>query len=185
VPFYRYATWKEWVDAYGPLWEYASGTVARAVGALSRATLPDYILGYRLLAIAMAGLCSLFIFLIVRRETPGLVVVALVAWLWNPLVVISTALGAHNDGLMLALMLVALLCVQRERWLLDWWPWDWPRTSRSWRCCCCQCWRSGWCGGGDGAARCGPAWSPWPCSSHSPGCSTSHSAAGRPCLDAA
>ena len=118
VAFYRYATWKEWVDAYGPLWEYASGMVARAVGALSRATLPDYILGYRLLAIVMAGLCSLLIFLIVRRETPGLVVVALVAWLWNPLVVISTALGAHNDGLMLALMLVALLCVQRERWLL-------------------------------------------------------------------
>jgi hypothetical protein len=118
VPFYRYATWKEWIDAYGPLWEYSSGMVARTVMALSPASVSHYILGYRLLAIAMAGVCSVAIALIVRRTTPHLVVAALVAWLWNPLLLISTALGAHNDGLMLALTLLALWCVQRERWLL-------------------------------------------------------------------
>lgn len=118
VPFYEYATWKGWVDAYGPLWEGPSGMIARAVGALSPATLPDYILGYRLLAIAMAGLCGGLIFVIVRRAAPRLAGVALATWLWNPLLLISTALGGHNDGIMLAFMLLALLSVQRERWLL-------------------------------------------------------------------
>lgn len=118
VPFYGYATWKGWVDAYGPLWEGLSGMLARAVSAFTRATLPDYVVGYRLLAIMMAGLCGGLIMLIARRAAPRLLVVALATWLWNPLLLISTALGGHNDGMMLALMLVALLCVQREHWLL-------------------------------------------------------------------
>ena len=116
--FYGYATWKSWVDAYGPLWEYPSGLVARVVGALSRGRLEDYITGYRLLAIMMAGVCGTLIYLIVRRSSPQHTAVALVAWLWNPLLLISTAVGAHNDGLMLAWILVALLLMQREHWLL-------------------------------------------------------------------
>ncbi len=28
APFYAYITWTDHVDTYGPLWEYASGTVA-------------------------------------------------------------------------------------------------------------------------------------------------------------
>ena len=117
-PFYDYATWKGWVDAYGPLWEYPSGIVARAVGALSRGRLEDYITGYRILAIMMAGVCGALIYLIVRRSSPQHTAVAMVAWFWNPLLLISTAVGAHNDGIMLAWILVALLLVQRERWLL-------------------------------------------------------------------
>ena len=118
VPFYSYATWKGWVDAYGPLWEGTSGMVARAVSVFTRSTLPDYVLGYRLLAITMAGLCGGLIVRIVGRAAPRLTVVALATWLWNPLLLIATALGGHNDGMMLVLMLLALLCVQREHWLL-------------------------------------------------------------------
>jgi hypothetical protein len=33
-PFYRFITWRGQVDTYGPLWEYASGSVAWAVGRL-------------------------------------------------------------------------------------------------------------------------------------------------------
>ncbi|HSH80494.1 MAG TPA: glycosyltransferase 87 family protein [Herpetosiphonaceae bacterium] len=117
-PFYDYHTWHNWVDAYGPLWEYPSGMVARAVGALSPGRLENYIAGYRLLAIMMAGVCGVLIYLIVGRSSPEHTAGALVAWLWNPLLLMSTAVGAHNDGIMLAFILVALLLVQRERWLL-------------------------------------------------------------------
>jgi hypothetical protein len=116
--FYRYLTWGDWVDAYGPLWEYASGAVARTVPLVSRDHLRHYIVGYRLLALALTGVCGALIMVIARRRQPRYAAAALLAWLWNPLLLISTAVGAHNDGLMLVLILVAALLYQRQRWLL-------------------------------------------------------------------
>jgi hypothetical protein len=118
-PFYEYITWRGQVDTYGPLWEYASAAVAWAVHALfGRAdSLIAYIIGYRLLALVLTGLCGLLIALIVRRRAPQLVPAALLAWLWNPLVLITSAIGAHNDLLMLVAILAALLLFQRQRWV--------------------------------------------------------------------
>jgi hypothetical protein len=116
--FYNYLTWGDWVDAYGPLWEYASGMVARTVSAVSRRRLANYIVGYRVLAIALTGLCGWLIAIIVRRHSPQHVAAACLAWLWNPLLLISTAVGAHNDGLMLVFILATVLLFQRQRWLL-------------------------------------------------------------------
>jgi hypothetical protein len=42
----------------------------------------------------------------------------LLAWLWNPLLLTATAIGAHNDTLMLLLILGAVLLLQRQSWLL-------------------------------------------------------------------
>lgn len=116
--FYRCLVWGNWVDAYGPLWEYASGAVARAVPRVSSAQLGHYITGYRLLAVALTGVCGTLIMVIVRRRQPQYVAAALLAWFWNPLLLISTAIGAHNDGLMLVLILLAVLLYQRQHWLL-------------------------------------------------------------------
>jgi hypothetical protein len=118
-PFYEYITWRGQVDTYGPLWEYASAAVAWAVHAVfGRAdNLIAYIVGYRLLAVVLTGLCGLLIALMVRRNAPQLVPTALLAWLWNPLILITTALGAHNDLLMLVAILAALLLFQRQRWV--------------------------------------------------------------------
>jgi hypothetical protein len=118
-PFYEYITWRGQVDTYGPLWEYASGAVAWAVHMLfGRAdSLITYIVGYRLLAMVLTGLCALLIALIVRRSAPQLVPAALLAWLWNPLILITSAIGAHNDLLMLVAILAALLLFQRQRWV--------------------------------------------------------------------
>lgn len=117
-PFYKNLTWDSWVDAYGPLWEYASGMVARTVGFVSDRRLEDYVLGYRLFAIALTGGCGVLIALVVRRQAPQRVAAALLAWLWNPLLLIATAVGAHNDGIMLVLILGAVLLFQRQHWLL-------------------------------------------------------------------
>jgi hypothetical protein len=119
--FYPYVNWTTYVDTYGPLWEYASGTVAAMVGAVTcdcPVSLASYVLGYRLLAIGLAGLCGVLIYTITAYRAPQLAPAALLAWLWNPLVLTATAIGAHNDMLMLALILAAVLLFQRQRWLL-------------------------------------------------------------------
>ncbi|MDP9315612.1 MAG: hypothetical protein M3R24_32920 [Chloroflexota bacterium] len=116
-PFYSYVTWRGWVDTYGPIWEYASGATAGAVWATGSISIAAYITGYRLLAIGMTGLCASLIGVLVQRSTPALAPLAVLAWLWNPLVLISTALGAHNDVIMLVFVLLTFLLVQRQRWL--------------------------------------------------------------------
>jgi hypothetical protein len=118
-PFYAYITWRGQVDTYGPLWEAASGAVAWLVHhAFGRAdSQVAYILGYRLLAVLLAGLCGLVIALIARRSDPSLAPAALLAWLWNPLLLITTAMGAHNDILMMLAVSLALLLFQRRRWV--------------------------------------------------------------------
>jgi hypothetical protein len=118
--FYRYVSWKGWVDTYGPIWEYASGATAWLVGESGRMVLVRYIVGYRLLALSLTLVCGVLIALIVRQTVPFHVPTALTAWLWNPLVLISTGVGAHNDVLMLVFVLLALLLFQRHRWLLGW-----------------------------------------------------------------
>ena len=136
LPFYRYITWTDHVDTYGPLWEYASGAVAAATrGALQvvgrwdagAAQCPEgngscfvlliYVLAYRVLAVVLAGLCGWLIYRLVRRENPQLAVVALLAWLWNPLLLVSSAVGAHNDMVMLVLILASFWALQRRVWL--------------------------------------------------------------------
>jgi hypothetical protein len=119
--FYPYVNWTTYVDTYGPLWEYASGSVAALVGAVScdcPASLASYILGYRLLAIGLAGLCGALIYAITWRRSPHLAAAALLGWLWNPLLLTATAIGAHNDMLMLVLILGTILLFQRHHWLL-------------------------------------------------------------------
>jgi len=119
--FYPYVNWPTYIDTYGPLWEYASGAVAAMVAALScdcSASLANYVLGYRLLAIGLAGLCGVLIYAITAYRSPHHAPAALLAWLWNPLLLTATAIGAHNDMLMLLLMLAAVLLYQHQRWLL-------------------------------------------------------------------
>ena len=141
TPFHRYVSWDDWVDAYGPVWEYASATVAWLVHRVASPAemlvhinqtcdvqaavctlLAKYVTGYRLLATLLTGACGLCIFTIVRHLTHSAsrATSALLLWLWNPLVILSTAVGAHNDVLMLVFILLGLLCAARKGWLLAW-----------------------------------------------------------------
>ena len=124
-PFYRFITWRGQVDTYGPLWEYASGALGWAVGhllprPLSETTpaLAAYITAYRLLAISVSGLSGALVYQIVRRHSPALAPAALLAWLWNPLLLTASAVGAHNDLLLALWLLAALWLLQRNHWLL-------------------------------------------------------------------
>jgi hypothetical protein len=132
--YYRYLAWHSHVDTYGPLWEIASNGVATSVRHISRLLnwwgedLPScpsspnschlliaYLTVYRLFAIGLAGAAAGLIASMVRRYQPVLVSAALVAWLWNPLMLIATAVGGHNELLVIVLFLAGLWLMQRER----------------------------------------------------------------------
>lgn len=134
IPYTRYLAWRKSVDTYGPLWETSSAAIASSVRQVaswlgwwnesypvcpkspeSCRLLMTYITGYRLLAIGLTGLSGCLIASIVRRSQPTLVPLALVAWLWNPLTLITTAVGGHNDALMLLLVLSSCWLLQRQR----------------------------------------------------------------------
>jgi hypothetical protein len=137
APYYLYISWHGHVDTYGPLWEYTSATVAVIVRAVLQGvglwfnelpSCPDeaascnvlaaYVTGYRLLAIGMAGLTGALLYGIVRRVRPADAPAALVAWLWSPILLMGTALGAHNDIVMLALMGGVFSLFQQRHYLL-------------------------------------------------------------------
>lgn len=138
APFYRYVAWKKHVDTYGPLWEYTSLTVAKVVrvtltwtdsfwpqldcprSIVGCQTLAGYITGYRLLALLLTGLSALLLQSMVRTINPAAVPLALVTWLWNPLLLMATAVGAHNDAVMLFFFFLTFWCWQRRRWLMGW-----------------------------------------------------------------
>ncbi len=137
MAFYAYAAWKENVDTYGPLWEYASGGVAWTVNRWlhavdgfppDRADCPQspvacsalmaWVTGYRLLAILLTGLAGWLIYRLLAGVQPAWALPGLLLWLWNPAVLLSSALGAHNDGLMLVLLLLSFWAIQRKGWVL-------------------------------------------------------------------
>ena len=132
--FIRFVAWQKNVDTYGPLWEMASYGVSTTVHQVSGILgwdiggLPScpksysscrllilYVSGYRLFALIFNAISAALIASMVKRTQPRLVPAALVAWLWNPLAVISTTVGGHNDLLMIFLVLSGLWLMQRQR----------------------------------------------------------------------
>jgi hypothetical protein len=55
------------------------------------------------------------IYRLVKAEAPAYALTALACWLWNPLVLIARAVGAHNDMRMLVLVLLGLRLAQLRR----------------------------------------------------------------------
>ena len=132
APYNRYLAWQKNVDTYGPLWEVSSATVGFGVRQVARwlgwwdkehpvcprspescRLLMVYITGYRLLAISLTGLSGWLIASMVKRSQTSLAPLALAAWLLNPLTLITTAVGGHNDAVMLVLIFLGWWLLQR------------------------------------------------------------------------
>ena len=135
APYFHYLAWYDHVDAYGPVWEMTSAATATLTRAVLKAigvwaspslscpqsplacrSLIGYVSAYRLLAVGLTGLSGWLILSMVRRSPPHHAAAALAAWLWSPLLLASTAIGAHNDAAMIALLLLMLWLLQRRRW---------------------------------------------------------------------
>ena len=132
TPYSRYLAWRKNVDTYGPVWEASSSAVAISVRQVaiwlrwwdetspacprspeSCRLLIVYITGYRLLAVILTGLSGWLIFSIMSHSQPRLAALALAAWLLCPMTLIATALGGHNDSVMLVLVLLCWWLLQR------------------------------------------------------------------------
>jgi hypothetical protein len=117
-PFLPFVAWKEAVTAYGPLWEYLSGSLAWLLGETPGA--PDaantlllrYLLGYKALAILGYLLCGGAIWGSLGDAAPRYRWIGLYLWMWNPLVLWETAAAGHNDAWM-------ALCVAAAVWLFE------------------------------------------------------------------
>ncbi len=131
-PFHRYVSWSEWVDAYGPIWEYASAGIAWVVRTVATTAdlgvtnnqvcsiqptlciyLIKYVSAYRLCAIALTGACAWLIGRLVPNEHKA---TAWATFLLNPLTLIATAVGAHNEPLLIIFILLALHAFKRTQY---------------------------------------------------------------------
>ena len=174
TPYTRYLAWRKNVDTYGPVWEIYSATVSTGVRLVAQGLgwwdeqapvcphstescrlLTVYVTGYRIFAIILTGLSAWLIATIIGRCNPSLVPLGLAAWLLNPLTLFATALGAHNDAVMLVFILLGCWFMQRQKPFLGilsliiaahvkltaliWFPaaglwilyrWGWKRTIR-------------------------------------------------------
>lgn len=134
TPYARYLAWYKNVDTYGPVWEASSAAISASVRQVAHwlgwwnasdpvcpnsfescRLLMAYITAYRLMAVILTGLSGWLIFSITNRNHPSLAALSLAAWLLCPITLLSTALGGHNDSVMLVLVLLSWWLLQRNR----------------------------------------------------------------------
>jgi alpha-1,6-mannosyltransferase len=103
--------WRDAVSVYGPFWERIdAGLAARMPGA----GVLGIVLAYRLLALVTLAASAVLVWWLVgcwfdepdRRRAQ---VSALLLWTWNPLILLELEANAHNEGVMLALVLLAFV----------------------------------------------------------------------------
>ena len=106
--------WTFSVAAYGPLWLGFSTLVALPGGDHPL----RYILGFRVLGL-LAHIVNIWLVMRILRESgraPRTVMLGTLLYALNPLTLIESALGAHNDTEMITFLLLGtLLCLRAER----------------------------------------------------------------------
>src|SRR5450759_4493207 len=110
-PVLPYISWKHAISVYGPLFTYLSAliTLIARQGAIAN------IFAFKLVGFAFF-LGSLFVVdSLARRMFPSRRAFILVAVAWNPLVIIHLVGVAHNDLIMLFLILTAFLLYRQEK----------------------------------------------------------------------
>ena len=137
TPFSRYLAWRKNVDTYGPVWEAASAAISTSVRFVtdkvgwwdenypvcpkspeSCRLLIVYITSYRLLAIISTGISGWLLYSMVGYYRPRLASAALAAWLLSPITLVATAVGGHNDAVMLVLVILSWWLLQRHQLFL-------------------------------------------------------------------
>ena len=106
--------WSKVVSAYGPIWML----VCALFGALLHPDQSTYALAFRLFALAF----DLLNVWLIRRilQTMGrsarTVTLGMLFYAWNPLLLLESGLGGHNDGFMMTFVLLGILfAVQNEK----------------------------------------------------------------------
>ena len=112
--FFYLDDWRGEVAAYGPLWLL----VCALSTLVSGSSILQYIFFFRILGL-LAHLLNIRLVTTILRETkrsPRLVVLGTLLYAWNPLVLLESCLGGHNDIVLVSCMLVGvLLSVRAEQ----------------------------------------------------------------------
>lgn len=113
-PFFAYVYWQTVRSVYGPVWLLVSGGLTQ-VAEMLVGGLATYVLLFKLLGV----LCHLaniaLIWAILSTLAPRRRLLGTLFYAWSPLCLLEFCASAHNDALMLTLLLVSVLCLTR-RW---------------------------------------------------------------------
>jgi hypothetical protein len=103
------AAWRDSTSAYGPLWEVLSGLISTAAGDWLWAS----VIAYKTVALLGYLGSVVLIAIILRSVAPERALSGTLLFAWNPLVLLEGIANAHNDMLMIALLLAGLwaLCL--------------------------------------------------------------------------
>jgi hypothetical protein len=113
-PFFNLGGWVSTGSVYGPIHAFVSGGLALVSGEGVGAA---FII-FKTFYIAVNIVNLFLIWKIAARLVPGSQIKALVFFGWNPFIVILVAGNGHNDILMLAFVLGAILCYLDRRLML-------------------------------------------------------------------
>lgn len=106
--------WQQTPSAYGPLWFVLTLPAVLAGGS----SLMRNIIAFKALSFAFELISLALIVLIVRRIDRRRIAAAVVCFGWNPLVLWETAGNGHNDIVMMAFALLAVLLLLTRHWPL-------------------------------------------------------------------
>ena len=107
--FYPLVGWKYNASVYGPVFNYLAWIVTRVAGNSIIAN----IMGFKLMALAAYAACLPLVYTLTRRISPGKENMALAISAWCPLLVLHFLGGAHNDAVMVALVLAGFLLYRK------------------------------------------------------------------------
>lgn len=113
-PFTPVDYWRKAVSAYGPLWML----ICAFWGWLLSPEPAIYVVGFRAFALAIHLLNTWLVgrTLQTMKRSPQTVTLGMLLYAWNPLVLLESSLGGHNDVFMLTFVLAGiLLAVQAEQ----------------------------------------------------------------------
>lgn len=103
--------WSSIPSPYGPVWNLLTAVPHYATGGSDSAI--ANLLAFKALSVAFALGAAWLAGAIAERLRPGSRPVAVVLFAWNPLIILHTAGDAHNDAVMVCLMLLAAYCAVR------------------------------------------------------------------------
>lgn len=110
-PFFRYAAWKIYPSAYGPLWELIAAGASRLAGDGVIAN----VLVFKLVSVAAYATTAALIGLMLQHSAPERALAGVVLFAWNPLVVYVTAGNGHNDAVMVLFIVLGFYWLERGR----------------------------------------------------------------------
>ncbi len=111
-PFLPLVFWRNTRSVYGPVWLLLSGGLSLLAQALG-GSLVVYVALFKLLGLLAHLANALLIWRILGRLAPRRQLSGTLFYAWNPLCLVEFCASAHNDAVMLTLLLLGVYCLLR------------------------------------------------------------------------